>query len=66
MPRLHHPVLAALRGDGQAVQLARQAHREVADVDHFLDLAEAFRGNLADLDRDEPAEGLLVGAQLLT
>src|SRR5699024_12006436 len=38
---------------------------EVADVDHLLDLAQALRGDLADLDRDQPAERLLVGAQLL-
>ena len=65
MPYLHHAVLAALGGDGQAIELARQADGEVADVDHLLDLAQALRGDLADLDRDQPAERLLVGAQLL-
>jgi hypothetical protein len=35
-------VAGALAGDGQAVQLARQADREVADVDHLLHLAEAL------------------------
>ena len=31
-----------LAGDGQAVELARQADREVADVDHLLHFAEAL------------------------
>ena len=34
VPGFHHAVAGALAGDGQAVQLARQAHGEVADVDH--------------------------------
>ena len=48
------------------MQLARQADREVADVDHLLNFAEAFREDFADLDRDEAAKRPLVGAQLLT
>src|SRR6266702_2816739 len=63
MPRLHHPVLATLGCDGQAIELTRQAHREVADVDHLLDFAESLRRDLADFDRNELAEGLLVGSQ---
>jgi hypothetical protein len=47
------------------MQLARQPHREVADVDHLLDLAEPFRDDLADLQGHEAAERLLLGAQLL-
>src|SRR5213075_2224082 len=43
----------------------RQADREVADVDHLLDLAEALRADLADLEGDERAERLLGGAQAL-
>ena len=58
--RLHHPVVGALGGDGQAVQLARQADREVADVDHLLHFAQAFGDDLAGLDRDEAAEVGLV------
>ena len=48
-----------------AVELARQPDGEVADVDHLLDLAEALREDLAGLERDEPAEIGLCGAQLL-
>jgi hypothetical protein len=48
------------------MQLARQADREVADVDHLLNFAETFGEDFTDLDRDEAAERLLVGAQLLT
>ena len=54
-----------LAGDGQAVELARQADREVADVDHLLDLAEAFGEDLAGFDRDQPRQRLLRGAQFL-
>ena len=54
-----------LGGDGQAEQLAGQADREVADVDHLLDLAEALGADLAGLDRDERAEiGLVLAQQL--
>ena len=45
-----------LGGDGQAIDLARQADREVADVDHLLHFAEPFGGDLAGLDRHQPAE----------
>ena len=54
-----------LGGDGEAVELAREADREVADVDHLLDLAEALRQRLAGLERDQQAEVGLRGAQLL-
>jgi hypothetical protein len=42
MPGFHHPVAGAFGGDGQTVELAREADGEIADVDHFLDFAEAF------------------------
>ena len=48
---------------GQAVELARHADREVAHVDHLLHLAEALAQDLADLERDQAAELLLVVAQ---
>src|SRR5271169_4611439 len=48
------------------MQLPRQAHGEIADVDHLLDFAEAFGDDLADLDRDEAAQIRLGGAQLLS
>ena len=56
-------MVAALRLDGQAVELARQADGEVADVDHLLHFAEPFRLDFADLDRHQPAELGLGGAQ---
>ncbi len=64
MPGLHHPVARALGGDRQAVQLARQAHREVADVDHLLDLAQPFGQKLPGLQRHQAPQGLLVPAEL--
>ena len=65
MPGLHHPVARPLGGDGQAVELARQADREVADVDHLLHFAEAFLEDLARLRGDQAAERRLARAQLL-
>ena len=53
-----------LRRDGEAVELARQADREVADVDHLLHLAEAFLQDLAALQRHETPQRVLVGTQL--
>ena len=64
MPLLDHPVVRTLAGDGQAVELARQADGEVANVDHLLDLAEPFREDLASLQRDQAREWLFGGAQL--
>ncbi len=63
MPGFHHAVAGALGGDGQAVQLARQAHGEVADVDHFLDLAFALGQDLAGFQADQAAQFALVLAQ---
>ena len=65
MPRLGEPVARALGRDRAAVELAREADREVADVDHLLHLAEALLRDLPDLERDERAERLLLAAQLL-
>ena len=47
MPRLGQPVPGSLGGDRAAVELAREADREVADVDHLLHLAEALLRDLA-------------------
>ena len=44
-----------LAGDGQAVELARETDREVADVDHLLHFAEAFLDDLAGFERDQLA-----------
>ncbi len=63
VPGFHHAMLAAFGGDRQAVDLARQADGEIADVDHFLHFAKAFGGHLADFERDELAEIGLVGAK---
>ena len=65
MPLLHQPVLGALADRREAVELAREAEREVADVDHLLDLALALGEDLAGLERDEAAELALGAAQLL-
>ena len=65
MPGFHHAVLGALGGDGQAVELARQADGEIADVDHLLNLAEALGRDLAGFQRHEAAEIVLGGAQFL-
>ena len=65
MPGFHHAVAGTFGGDGQTVELARQADGEIADVDHFLDFAETFGRDLAGFDRDQPAEFGLCGAQFL-
>ncbi|MNZ61401.1 hypothetical protein D3C78_794970 [compost metagenome] len=63
VPGLAHVVARALGGDGQAVQLARQADGEVADVDHFLHFAQAFLGDLAGFPGHQLGQLGLVGAQ---
>ena len=65
MPLLAHVMILALAGHGQTVELARQSHREVADIDHLLDFAFALGADLAHFQGDERAERLLVGAQTL-
>ena len=65
MPGLGHAMAGALRGDGETVQLPREADGEVADVDHLLHFAEALGDDLADLERHQRAQGLLRGAQFL-
>ena len=64
VPGFHHAVAGAFGGDRQAVELARQAHGKVADVDHLLHFAQAFGGNLARLQRHQAAQVGLGGAQL--
>src|SRR5882672_9037095 len=59
MPRLHHAMLAALRGQCQAVELAGEADREVADVDHFLHFAEPLGHDLAGFERHEQTEKII-------
>ena len=66
MPLLHHPVAGTLGGDRQAVELARQADGEVADVDHLLHFAERFLGDLAGFEGNEGGKVGLALAKLLT
>ena len=63
VPLLHHAVVGALGGDGDAADGAGEAGSEDADVDHLLDLAAAFGEDLAGLDGDEATEGVEVGAE---
>eukprot|EP01132_Coremiostelium_polycephalum_P017959 gene17958-biopygen9566 len=63
VPGFTHVVARTLGGDGQAVQLARQADGEVADVDHFLHFTQTFLGDLAGFPRHQLAEVGLVLAQ---
>ena len=65
MPGLHHAVAGPLGGDGEAVQLARQADREVADVDHLLHLAEALGAILPASSVTSAPSASLSRAQLL-
>ena len=65
MPLLHHTVIRPFTGDGEAVELARQTHREIADVDHLLHFATAFRDDLACFDGDQTTQRVLGGAQIL-
>ena len=65
MPRLGESVAGPLGGDRAAVELTRETHREIADVDHLLHLAEPLLGDLADLERDERTQGILLATQLL-
>ena len=66
MPGLHHAVAGPLGGDGEAVELARQADGEVADVDHLLHLAQALlRGSCRPRSVTRRPSACLVRAQLL-
>ena len=65
VPGLEHAVPGPLGCDRAAEELPREPHREVADVDHLLHLAEALLRDLAGLERDERAERVLLAPQLL-
>ena len=62
MPLLVHAVLRAFGVHGLAVKHAGLADGKISDVDHFLDLAVAFGLDLAHLESNEAAEGVLVVA----
>ena len=66
VPGLHQPVPGPLGGHRAAVELAREPDREVADVDHLLDLAAGLGADLADLEAHQVGERLLVLAEQLT
>ena len=55
----------ALAVHGEAVKLAREADGEIGDIDHLLHFAQAFGQDLAHLERDQRAQFLLMGAQLV-
>jgi hypothetical protein len=46
------------------MELPRETNREVANVDHFLDFAEALLEDLPSFERDQPRQRLLCGPQL--
>src|SRR5438552_12221800 len=56
MPLFQHPMLWPFRSDGKPVQLAREAHRKIANIDHLLHLAFAFGNDFASFKSHEPAE----------
>src|ERR1700704_7030939 len=64
MPLFAEPVPRPLAGDRLAVKLPAQAHRKLADVDHLLDFAQGFLGDLADFAAHERGQVGLVTAKL--
>ncbi|MNP10340.1 hypothetical protein D3C76_1024850 [compost metagenome] len=66
VPGFTHMVARALRSDGQAIELARQAHGEIADIDHFLHFTQAFLGDLAGFEGNQFAQLSLVLTQDFT
>ena len=61
MVLLVHAVVGTLRVHGQAVELTALAHREVADVNHLLNLAQSFLVALAHFVGHEGAEAFFFG-----
>ncbi len=65
VPGLVQPVTRSLRRHRAPVELARQADREVADVDHLLHLAQRLGADLARLQAHQVGQvGLVLGEQL--
>ena len=56
----------AFGGNGEAIELTRQADCKVADVDHFLDFADSFGEDLARLQCDQLPQFFAMFAQHLT
>src|SRR5437763_2964338 len=63
MPLLHQPVTRSFRLDRKAIEHARLADCEIANVDHLLHFAFAFGDNFSGLERDELAELVFQFAQ---
>ena len=63
MPGLGEAMARALGGDAEAVQLARESDREVADVNHLLHFTQCLGADLAGLDLHESREIVLVPAE---
>ena len=57
MPLLHQAMVLSLRLDREAVEHPRLADGEIADVDHLLHFAFAFRDDLAGLEGNELRQG---------
>ena len=60
MPLLIHAVLGSFGVHGQTMQLSREAHRKISDVDALDHLTNAFREDLAHFETDERLEILFV------
>ena len=58
-------MVGPLGGDRQPEQLARQADRIIANIDHFLHFAQALGDDLSGLQRHQTAQIGLAGAQFL-
>ena len=56
MPLLHQTMAGPFRLNRQAIKHARLTDREVADIDHLLHFAFAFRDNFSGLERDKLAK----------
>ena len=52
-----------LGGNRQTEQLARKTDRVIANVDHFLHFAQAFRHDLADFECHKTAKIILCSAE---
>ena len=64
VPHFAHMMFGAFGLDGEAVELAGEANREVANVDHFLHFTETFGGDFAAFYCRECAEVGFGGAEL--
>jgi len=63
MPLLHHPMPWPFGSNRQAIQLPRQPHGEITNVNHLLHFPLPFSDDFARLDRDQPPQVLFRLAQ---